>query len=146
MGRTLLDLAKSLEKRREKIEKGVNQITIKFVTELLLELVDKTPVDTSEALSNWQVGIDEKPGERLAPYYPGIDGSTAAESARAAYDTGKAILATRRVGGTVYISNLAEHIVYLNQGSSSQAPAGFVEQAILAAKLRMKNFNVKLVD
>ena len=68
------------------------------------------------------------------------------QSARAAYEAGKAVLRTKRIGDTVYISNLAEHIVYLNQGSSTQAPAGFVEQAIMVAKAKLRTTKIKLLD
>lgn len=63
----------------------------------------------------------------------------------AAQALGVAQVATYRLGqGSVFISNNVPYIVYLNQGSSSQAPPGFVETAVEVAIQNVAGrFNVR---
>ena len=140
----LFDLSEYFRRLKGDIEQESNRYTQKYLSELLLELVDKTPVDTSEALSNWQVSIGAPAGARIEPYFPGKKGSTEAQSARAAYEAGVPIIKSRRYGDTVYISNLAEHIVYLEAGTSAQAPSGIVDLALMIAEERMRNVKIRL--
>lgn len=78
------------------------------------EISRDTPVDTGFARANWQITIGAPAvgtgdsSESLASYNPERDGST-------------------------FITNNAHYIQRLNAGSSSQAPAAFVESAIARA-------------
>lgn len=89
-----------------------------------------TPVDTGWARANWipQIGA---PVERPA-------GSRAAAekgSLPSAQQTGVASVATgyKLARGPIYITNNVPYILRLDQGSSKQAPAGFVRRAIVKA-------------
>lgn len=91
-----------------------------------------TPVDTGWARSNWLVRLRERPsapvGKRPSSKgQPGVD-EGAADASIAEFVTGYVITA-----GNIYISNLVPYIARLNDGTSKQAPAGFVERAILKA-------------
>lgn len=141
----LLDFAHKMEKLKKEIPLELNKITIKFIEDLLFLLVTRTPVDTSEALSNWQVSLNSPIDSAIEAYFPGEKGDTQSESARAAHDKGRIVLQTKRVGNTVYISNLAEHIVNLNGGTSAQAPSAFVELSILEVERRLKNVKIELL-
>lgn len=83
------------------------------------ELTAATPVDTGNARANWQATLDEpasgvvsvsSPGEPMAPPLNGDD----AERLR-------------------FITNRTGYIRRLDAGSSKQAPAGFVRDAIARA-------------
>ncbi|RTL04578.1 hypothetical protein EKK58_10260 [Candidatus Dependentiae bacterium] len=86
-----------------------------------------TPVLTGRARSNW---------------IPSLDKPVTKELKKESYDKtgGEAIAAAQSVaagikfGSDVYISNNLPYINRLNQGHSQQAPAGFVEKAVQAAK------------
>jgi hypothetical protein len=92
-------------------------------------VVIATPVDTGRARSNWRVQSGE-PNTAVRPaFVAGKDGSTLGENTNAAISEGKAIIAADRTG-TIYISNNLPYIGPLNDGSSAQAPAGFVERAV----------------
>ena len=77
---------------REEIENNASELSKRVALTILADLVDKTPVDTSKALSNWQVGIGSPVSGEIEAYYPGEGGNTAGGSSRAAYEVGKIML------------------------------------------------------
>ena len=90
-----------------------------------------TPVDTGTARSNWQVEIGGPVTETREAAVPGQGGSSAAANAQAAIEQGREVIDTYRgEGQEIYISNPLPYIGRLNDGSSAQAPAGFVEQSV----------------
>jgi hypothetical protein len=137
MARNLLDLANSLEKRAKEIDKRVNIIAIKVAMNLLENLVWRTPVDTSRALSNWQVSFDTPNLASIEPYVPGYLGYTQQASASEAINVGNMILKQKKPGQVIYISNAVPYIGDLNRGSSKQAPAGIVDGAMMIARRYM---------
>jgi hypothetical protein len=77
------------------------------------ELIEATPVDTGFAASNWPITTGAPASGTV-----GIGGAGAPPAGYKLDD------------GSVYVTNNAQYIQVLNGGSSTQAPAGFVEQAI----------------
>lgn len=105
------------------IERIVKQVTLEAVA----ILTEDTPRDTGWARTNWipRIGgpIDGAAGDR----------ESVATSA-SAQQSGVASVATYRLPmGKVYITNHVPYIQRLNEGSSRQAPAGFVERSLVAA-------------
>lgn len=94
-------------------------------------LVRQTPVDTSRALSNWQIGIGAMPTEYLPAHREGVAGSTRGTSMKIAKQHARALLRKRRVGERIYIANNAPYILRLNNGWSKQHPGGFVQAATM---------------
>lgn len=146
MTRTLLNLANSLEKRAANIEAEASRAACEVTEAILTDLVTKTPVDTSRAVSNWQVSLNAKiPLDgKIEPYFMGLAGSTHLESASAAIDAGLAVLKKKKPGDTIYLSNVLPYINRLNEGYSKQAPAGFVERSVMIGRNIMKRFKIKL--
>lgn len=91
---------------------------------VLKYLVNTTPVDTSQALSNWEVSTAGPVYHvnSLPPYVPGSGGSTKTASAQEALRVGMAIIATKKPGQKLYISNSVPYIEKLNTGHSKQVP------------------------
>lgn len=140
---SLLDLAKNLEKLAKSVDERASAVAIKTAEVILKELVFVTPVDTSKALSNWQITLGA-PAEMLRPpYYPGRLGSTQEQSANAAIKAGLDVLKAKRAGVSIFISNNAPYIRRLNEGWSSQAPAGFVERAEMLGRKFAENYKGK---
>lgn len=89
-----------------------------------------TPVDTGWARANWVVRVgqpfDQTAGTRQEAEDGNIDvgPQQAGELEAATYQLGR---------GTLHITNNVPYIVNLNEGSSQQAPAGFVQAAISKA-------------
>lgn len=110
----------------DNVDKIVKQAAIAVDQAVVLA----TPVDTGRARGGWQVGLGGPSTEDLGL----LDQSGAAAIAR----NNGAIL-TRRLGQDIFISNNVEYIGFLNEGSSSQAPAGFVELAVQAGVAAVKS-------
>jgi hypothetical protein len=126
------------------IEVSTNEIAKDVALELVKILVNRTPVDTSTALSNWQVGINRPVGSTIPPHFPGIGGSSAGSSRAATIAKATAMIASKKPGQPIYVSNLLDYIEDLNDGTSRQAPKGFVEMAIDAAKQRVAKAKLKI--
>ena len=86
------------------------------------ELVLTTPVDTGEARSNWLASKNVPKTNTVPP--------TSASAAMGAID---AVIASLSADDELYIANNVGHIGKLNDGSSQQAPTGFVEAAVQRA-------------
>lgn len=142
--RNLLDLADSLEQRASKIDKKSSEAAAKVALTIITELVWVNPVDTSKALSNWQIGIGSPVDSRIEPYSPGEGGSTQRASASATIAVAKKILATKKPGQVVYISNALPYIKRLNEGHSGQEPAGFVERAVMLGRKQVAKTRLKV--
>ena len=91
------------------------------------ELVYSTPVDTGRARSNWQVEIDRPASGTVDPV-----------PAAVALERAAATVQRSMPGSTIHITNNLPYIGRLNEGWSAQAPAGYVETAVLAGALRVR--------
>ena len=107
----------------------LREFTADSITRLTLEvtanLVEDTPVDTGWARANWvpNIGtaVQETTGSKEA-----VD--------RTAQSQGIAeVVALYRLPQLIYVSNPTPYITDLNDGSSTQAPAGFVQISIQRA-------------
>lgn len=138
---------KDLSKRMNKLADGVGTIAsdaaVKVAEAIINDLAHVTPVDTSQAISNWQVGIADRPETPIGPHYPGERGSTYSASASETVADAEAKFKTKKPGQTIYISNVLRYIGRLNEGSSTQAPAGFVERAVLLGRLVAEKVKVR---
>ncbi|WLJ71196.1 hypothetical protein [Sphingomonas phage Birtae] len=145
MGKSLADLAKKMNRAADRSEKVASELSKKFVYEIAFRLVYDTPVDTSTALSNWQVFLNNPAPDEIGAYSLGQRGTTQAASASAALREAQAELARKQPGQVVYLSNLVDYIKRLNEGSSAQAPPGFIEASVYAARIvTFKGFKTNL--
>lgn len=144
MARTLLDLSKDIRAISKTLDSQASEAAKGAALVIVSDLAHKTPVDTSKALSNWRIGIGQKPALAIAPHTPGRKGSTQEQSAAATIAAAKAQLANKKPGQSIWISNVLPYIRRLNEGYSTQAPAGFVERAILLARKFFEKVRIKL--
>lgn len=94
----------------------------KIALEALKRIVLKTPVDTGRARGNWQTTIGKLPaGDKKAPND---------KSGSKAMMAGMAALASLPPFSVVWISNNVPYIIFLEAGSSKQAPQGMVAVTI----------------
>ena len=122
---SLSALSAALRHTANTLKTDVNTIAINASDSLIFELIYKTPVDTSLALSNWQIGLVVPEMDYVPAYAVGESGSTASQSRSAAYAAARAALVSKKPSTRVFISNNAKHIVELNQGKSSQQPTPY---------------------
>lgn len=102
-------------------EKKVSEPHKKLVADISLQIVAKlnelTPVDTSRATSNWHLDLNTVDVTLVEPGHD-VEGEAHAR------------LGSLKIGDVVYISNNMPYIRRLNEGSSVQAAAGFVEESV----------------
>jgi hypothetical protein len=128
---TLDSLAAKLERMAARLDDELKAAKTEVGTAVITALVNTTPVDTSQALSNWQASFGAPNAPSRPPISPGLAGSTRASSASAAIAQAQGVFAITPARAPLFISNSLPYIVPLNEGSSSQAPAGFVARAVL---------------
>lgn len=133
----LSDLAIRLDKLADKIEAAPSKVAAAFALVLIDELTTRTPVDTSKALSNWLLSLNDPVLIDMDAYYEGIRGSTATASKTEVLSFAETVLAGKKPGQGVFISNAAPYIRKLEEGSSQQAPTGFVKQSLFAARAQL---------
>lgn len=87
-----------------------------------------TPVDTGWARANWIPSLGGEPASTPS------GSRTSVATAEAALQAGKgSLLGYKLFNGPVFITNNVPYILKLNEGTSDQAPKGFVQAAITAA-------------
>lgn len=127
---TLDELVSALRNTAKTLPDDVTKVT-KQVTEYVVQrLIYETPVDTSQALSNWRVNVKYKISGTLPAYFSGFDGSTKGLSTSTALGAAKQQIARKKYGMALSISNNLDYIVELNQGKSQQAYAGYVDRIV----------------
>lgn len=106
-------------------ERLIRQLTVNITD----ELIRTTPVDTGWARANWvpQIGVPFiGNSDDRTPTPADVSGATGQQQQGLA-----SVVGTYRLElGAVFISNNVPYILSLNDGSSNQAPAMFVEGAI----------------
>lgn len=140
MAGDLRTMASNLRKRADVIPVQANELKKKVVRTIVNDLAHVTPVDTTEAISNWQLGIGTRPESEIAPHFPGKHGSTFAASSSETIAIAERELTAAKPGQPVYTSNVLRYIGFLNDGSSAQEPAGFVERAVLLGRKITSSF------
>lgn len=133
-----------LVQRMERIARTVEVNAPRAVTTVALAiapvLVYATPVDTSRARANWRGSIGGVPSDILYafPDRPPTPNTGAPLGIRSITDA-----ANRYAGGSyLAISNNTPYIQKLNDGWSSQAPAAFVQLAIVAGIRSLRGFRI----
>lgn len=106
-----------LQRFRAKASGRMDLVVRKVVLDLLSRVVLITPVDTGRARAGWSVGVNSVPSGTLAE--TDKTGSRVINKA-------KSIIKQVTGGDVVWIVNGVSYVLYLERGSSSQAPAGMV--------------------
>lgn len=127
----LRSFANRMRRHAANVERNANALVRKAALAVDATVVLATPVDTGRARSNWQASLDGPARGTREAYAPGTAGNTAAANTQAAQDQAKAVIAAQRPGQAIHITNNLPYIGRLNDGHSAQAPAGFVQTAVL---------------
>jgi hypothetical protein len=112
---------------------------------MLRELVEVTPVDTSTALSNWQISLGVPVVSDVAAASPGRYGSTRGASADKTIADGLQKLQSKTPGETIFLSNLTPYIGDLNDGSSAQFAGGFIPRALIVFRLAVQDAKKRML-
>lgn len=132
--KNLADLSRQLIAFADALPEKLNKIAKETVLAMETDLVYSTPVDTSKALSNWQVTLNAPATDDIPAHSEGEFGSTRGVSAAQAINEAQTVLRAKKAGVPVFITNNVDYLEDLNNGSSRQAPAGFYERALLIGR------------
>ena len=113
--------------------------------QIFREVIQRTPVDTGRARAGWQVTINEPgtfvPSSTLSGHQKTratdeqrkiVGGQQRAASN--VFAQGPVDIGSFQAGDVVFIVNNVNYVIYLEQGTSQQAPAGMV--AVTLAKVK----------
>lgn len=146
MGISLKQFGRRLEVRfgEDKLKQAASEVAKNVALAIVKDLASVTPVDTSRAISNWQVEINEPVDDEIPAYFEGIGGSTQDSSEKATIADAKYVLKLKDPGEPIFISNVLPYIDALNNGSSQQEPRGFVERAIAVGREQLRKEKLKV--
>ena len=137
-------LAKKMRKASVAVSRNADKLVVQVAETVLTNVVSDTPVDKGDARSNWQVNLNSPATGTRSAFVPGKKGSTALDNIIASVEMGSQKLAAYQSGQEIHITNNLDYIGDLNNGSSKQAPPGFVQEAVLEsiAKIQVAGFSI----
>lgn len=134
---------KLMHRRAKSLPEAVNKLKVRVAEAGLFSVVQHTPVDTGEAVSNWQVMNGAAAQGTRPAFYPGEDRETMEQNQLAVLADAKKIFEAAKPGLPIHITNNLHYIVDLEMGTSMQAPAGMLRGADVAMQFQLRN--VKLL-
>lgn len=127
-----------IEFANQHLEETVSNVVRKTASTIHANIVVGTPIKTGKARSNWVLSLGA-PTSIVIPTH-GITESISETLAEA-----EVVIRRHKTGDSIYITNSVDYIVSLNEGSSKQAPAGFVEGAVLIAGKTVANLYPQII-
>lgn len=110
----------------ERIERNVAGLQGRVMDAVQEHVIVATPVRTGRARNGWRVG-DGQPDTALETVGP-FD-----KTGQARIDANREVCKAHDTQAPLYLDNEVPYIGDLNDGSSAQAPAGFVQAAVVVA-------------
>lgn len=117
------------------LEKFTERLIVKITLDVTANLTEDTPVDTGWARANWVAAIGQPVDEDLSRVEPTAQAAAGAVS-RQQVSLGSVAARYTLQQGSIFVSNNVPYITNLNDGTSRQAPRGFVQRAITKALTR----------
>lgn len=108
-------LRKDLRRSNRLVEDGANRMHTRAAKAMLAACIDRTPVDTGKAVSNWRVGVGQPTRVEIEAYSPGKFGSTETANRQAALQAGLARIETKQPKQEIFISNLVSYLPYIER-------------------------------
>ncbi|WVW77269.1 tail completion or Neck1 protein [Stenotrophomonas phage vB_SmaS_Bhz55] len=128
-----------MHRRAKELPEAVNRVKVKVAETGLFSLVQSTPVDKGDAVSNWQVGLGSPVVNVIPAYHPGEGRDTMEQNQLAVLAASKKIFKAAKPGQTIHLTNAIHYIMDLEMGSSLQAPAGMTRGALVAMRFNLRN-------
>jgi hypothetical protein len=118
----------------------INRVIVQMVVRIDSGIVGGNPVDTGRSRSNWIITLNNPTNSLITGEDQGDSGSPI--GAELALSQANNTLKSRKPGDTIYLQNNTSYIEKLNNGSSDQAPANFVQKAIMEGIRSLKQAEV----
>jgi len=135
-----------ITRRGQAVERNATAYVKKAAGLIIEDVVTNTPIDKGTAKSNWQAAVNERAQGIIPAYVPGEHGSTAESNNNITISKAKEAIAKYRHGGTIHLTNNLPYIGILNDGHSDQAPAGFIQLALLRGREYIRRTRAKLTE
>ena len=105
MANSLMDLGKLLEEEVHVIRVKTSEVAKKIAIKVLDVATDNTVIDTTKAVSNWQVSLDSPKENPINAHFKGLDGSTAPQSKTVTKGLAVDVLRNKKPGQDIFITN-----------------------------------------
>jgi hypothetical protein len=127
------DFAGRMSRLSVQVEGNVEEAVKDCAKAVTRTVIDATPVDTGRARSNWTAELDQAFARLFPAHVPGEKGSTAEANAEAAINQANEVVNQFDITANreIHVANSLPYIGVLNDGHSKQAPAGFVQEAVM---------------
>ena len=125
-----------MRKKASTVDAKVNKAIADLALSVVKEVAPDTPILTGQAQSNWITSV----GAPINYYSVNPYMNNAAQES---IDYARSVLQGYN-GGVIHIVNNVPYIAELNRGTSRQAPALFVQTAILRATYKFKSIKLNL--
>lgn len=144
----LNDLAIQIDTLNEHVPLAAGELKKDAVRAIVKGLTEVTPADTGGAISNWLVSNDLPEIAIVPPFAPSPRGRmvngkwmhsvdpevTAHANVSPTQEAAEAAIEASLPGQSLFIANSLPYIEKLDQGSSTQAPYGFVDRAVILGR------------
>lgn len=128
--------AQRMRQRGKGIEERSGQLLGNTLVGLAEGVIPHTPIKEGRARRNWQANKGSALSSYLdAPFEP-------SDGEREALTNARAVASTLKSGDSAHLTNNAPYIGQLNRGSSTQAPAMFVQMEVLKALEKIREFKL----
>lgn len=124
-----------MRKRAAEFDEKRNELVRTVVIAASSSVIQATPVDTGRARNNWLLSL-RTPDESVD-----MDGSFQ-KSGQTAQTNIETTIKKRKSNEVVYLQNNLPYIGRLNDGWSDQAPANFIQSAVIAVVNAIKKMNL----
>jgi hypothetical protein len=126
--KNISNLSKDIDLFEKALRRAANETAKTGTVQTIAMLASVTPVDTSEALSNWRASVGFPTSKSIEPYFKGDMGSTQGASLAATIAAAKLAVQNKKPGQNCFIVNSADHMPWLAGGGSGQQPnPGWIE-------------------
>lgn len=141
-GTDLREVAKRVRIRARYVTKFSDDLTKSVALAIVENLVSDTPVKTGRAVTNWRTSL-KKPSYPVLFAYP--DKPPSVEWARdRAMEEARQVVAGYSGRKSIWITNSVSYIHDLNEGTSTQAPPGFIEMAVQRGRIAIQRAKMVL--
>ncbi len=116
-----------ISKFAKKLDIAPEVVTVRIVLDLFVRLTKRTPVDTGRARASWDIKVGAS-----SDYLPEVGTYAGAKDVTGEISSidGKQI---------VFVTTSLDYMKYLEEGSSSQAPAGMVLLSLAELEVELEN-------
>lgn len=127
------DIAKWIDDEVELTEELTTNVAKKTALDIMAAVVVPTPTDTGQARAGWLISTgsrtDAAPSREEFEAHQG-DGIPPKMEGEEVISRASDAVEGAEFGQVIFVQNNVGHIVFLNEGSSIQAPSKFVDMAV----------------